>query len=76
MVILRATITGLVLACLMGLPSAAAQDAPRSKAVHSTHLKKRVPTASQPKMAGPRGPSDAERWMDRASGSGNGGGGY
>jgi len=79
MTISPATVTALALVCFIGTMSAAAQAAPpRKNAVHSTYHKK--PVRNGPQAATPRGPSDADRWMNRASepsnSGGGGGGGY
>jgi len=74
MIILRVTVTALALALFMSATSAAAQDVrPRSKAA-ANHTKKRIPPPSQIRPTAPRGSS--ESWMDRASATGSGGGGY
>jgi hypothetical protein len=73
MTISSATMPALLLACVMGLTSVAAAQDVRT-AARTSHAKKQTKPAPQANTA-PRGPSDADRWMDRASGGSNGGGG-
>jgi hypothetical protein len=74
MTISSATMPALLLACFMGATSVAAAQDVRTAAARSGHVKKQTRPAPQANTA-PRGPSDADRWMDRASASGGGGGG-
>jgi len=58
----------------MGATSVAAAKDVHTAATHASHAKKPARAAPQANTA-PRGPSDADRWMDRASAASNGGGG-
>jgi hypothetical protein len=67
--------TALALACLIGAAPLTAEAAPAKKnsAAHAAYKK---PARAAPQAtATPRGPSEADRWMDRASGASNSGGG-
>ena len=74
MTISSATMPALLLACCMGATSVAAAQDVRTAAAHASHAKKQTRPAPQANPA-PRGPGEADRWMDRASGASNGGGG-